>query len=320
MVNHNHQTGIHHITALASHPARNVRFYTNILGLRLIKRTVNFDDPSVWHLYYGDGAGTPGSILTFFPYPGLRPGRQGNGQAVEIAFAIPQTALAFWIDRLVVNRINFEGPFERFGRTWIRFRDPDGLQLELVADATAPDITPWTAMPVPPEYAIRGFHGVTLWEDAPEDTTRLLIDILGYRAAGREDNRQRFIARSDNAPARIIDIRHTPGFWRGASGAGTVHHIAFRAGNDDIQAQIHEQVAQAGLTVTPVRDRAYFRSIYFREPGGVLFEVATDTPGFTIDEPVEQLGSALQLPAWLEPRRAEIAATLPSLDDEDSAV
>ncbi|MCS6938818.1 MAG: ring-cleaving dioxygenase [Roseiflexaceae bacterium] len=311
--NQTHESGIHHITALTSNPAKNVAFYAGLLGLRLVKRTVNFDDPGTWHLYYGDGIGSPGTILTFFPYPGLAPGRHGIGQAVEITFAVPQSALSFWIDRLVTHRIDFEGPIERFEQKVIRFRDPDGLQLEIVADSSAPAVVPWSNMPVPPDQAIRGFHGVTLWEENLEQTARILTEILGYRAAGQEDSRFRFVARTDHAPGRIVDIRHIPGFWTGASGAGTVHHVAFRAADDAVQAAVRERAAHEGIEVTPVRDRNYFRSIYFREPGGVLFEVATDSPGFAIDEPVEQLGTGLKLPAWLEPRRASIAAILPDL-------
>lgn len=309
-----HESGIHHVTALTSDPVKNVAFYVAFLGLRLVKRTVNFDDPGTWHLYYGDGTGSPGTILTFFPYPGLASGRHGIGQAVEIAFAVPQSALSFWIDRLVTHRIDFEGPMERFGQKVIRFRDPDGLQLEIVADASAPAVVPWSNMPVPPDQAICGFHSVTLWEEDPERTVHILTSILGYQAAGQEESRFRFMSRTDHVPGRIVDIRSIPGFWTGASGAGTVHHIAFRARDDAAQATVRERVASAGIEVTPVRDRNYFRSIYFREPGGVLFEVATDAPGFAIDEPVEQLGSGLKLPAWLEPRRASITAILPDLD------
>lgn len=311
--------GIHHVTALAADPARNVAFYTGVLGLRLVKRTVNFDDPGTWHLYYGDGAGRPGTILTFFPYPGLPAGRHGTGQAVEIAFALPEGAFGFWLERLVRERVDFDGPMERFGQKVVRFRDPDGLQLELVAGAQAPEAPGWDGMPVPAEHAVRGFHSVTLWEQGYERTARLLQEALGYRAAGEEGSRFRFAARAGDAPGRLIDIRCLPDFWRGGSGAGTVHHIAFRAADDAAQAKVRERLAAAGCNVTPVLDRQYFRSIYFREPGGVLFEVATDPPGFAVDEPPERLGTELRLPPWLEPRREEIARRLPPLEQGGEA-
>ena len=309
--------GIHHVTALASDPARNVEFYTKVLGLRLVKRTVNFDDPNTWHLYYGDGAGRPGTILTFFPFPGLPAGRHGNGQVVETAFLVRAASLAFWIDRLVKLRVEFEGPMERFGQKVIRFRDPDGLQIEIVADAKAEAAAGWDGMPVPAEHALVGFHSVTLWEQGYERTARILTESLGFRTASEEGSRFRFVSgRGDGTPGHIVDIRCSPDFWRGAPGAGTVHHVAFRAADDDEQLRMREGLAAAGQNVTPVLDRKYFHSIYFREPGGVLFEVATDPPGFAVDEPQANLGSKLQLPRWLEPQRDEIAAKLPELVPE----
>ncbi|PWG63509.1 VOC family protein [Spiribacter halobius] len=306
--------GIHHVTAIAGDPARNVAFYTGVLGLRLVKRTVNFDDPGTWHLYYGDGAGSPGTILTFFPYPGLPAGRHGTGQAVEVAFSVPEAAFAFWLDRLVRERVDFDGPEERLGQKLVRFRDPDGLQLELVADPQAPDAAGWDGMPVAPAHAVRGFHSVTLWQQGYERTARVLEEALGYRAAAEEGSRFRFTARGDAAPGRLVDLRCLPDFWRGGPGAGTVHHIAFRAADDAAQAAVRERLVAAGVDVTPVLDRRYFRSIYFREPGGVLFEVATDPPGFAVDEPPERLGTELQLPPWLEPRWQAIAGRLPPLE------
>ncbi len=307
--------GIHHITALASDPVPNVRFYTQVLGLRLVKQTVNFDDPGTWHLYYGDGAGNPGTILTFFPFPGLPAGRHGNGQAVETAFLVRTESLGFWIDRLVTQRIAFEGPEERFGQKVIRFRDPDGLQLEIVADAKAEPAAGWNGMQVPAEHALAGFHSVTLWEQGYERTAKILTETLGFRAAGEEGSRFRFVSgRGEGSPGHIVDIRCSPDFWRGGPGAGTIHHVAFRASDDVEEARIREHLAEAGQNVTPVLDRKYFRSIYFREPGGVLFEVATDPPGFAVDEPQESLGSKLQLPPWLERERANITARLPALE------
>lgn len=309
--------GIHHVTALASDPARNVEFYTKVLGLRLVKRTVNFDDPNSWHLYYGDGAGSPGTILTFFPIPDLTPGRQGVGQAVETAFLVRPASLSFWIDRLVTRGIAFEGPSERFGQKVVRFRDPDNLRLEIVADANGADASGWDGMPVPPEHALSGLHSVTLWEQDREQTAQILTEDLGFRAGGQEENRFRFVSRrGDGTPGHVVDILSSPDFWRGGPGAGTVHHVAFRAADDDEQQRMHARFVAAGRNVTEVRDRKYFRSIYFREPGGVLFEVATDAPGFAVDEPQESLGRTLQLPLWLELRRQQIADNLPALDGE----
>jgi predicted esterase/catechol 2,3-dioxygenase-like lactoylglutathione lyase family enzyme len=310
----NRSRGIHHITALADNPAENVAFYTGALGLRLVKRTVNFDDPGTWHLYYGDEAGRPGTILTFFPFPGIRAGRHGTGQAVEIGFAIPRAALGYWLGRLTERRIEFEGPFDRFGERVVRFKDPDGLQLELITDEGAVGREGWKGAGVEPEHAVRGFHSVTLWEQGYERTAKLLTEQFGFAPAGQEESRFRFAVPGDDAPGGVVDIRCIPGFWSGAMGGGTVHHVAFRAADGGDQAQVRERLVAEGLDVTPVLDRNYFHSIYFREPGGVLFEIATDPPGFTVDEPLASLGTTLKLPPWLEERRATIERVLPALE------
>jgi glyoxalase family protein len=282
--------------------------------LRLVKRTVNFDDPSAHHLYYGDRIGSPGSILTFFAWEGAHPGRLGLGQAVEIAFRIPQGSLGWWTQRLLEAGIKFDAPEKRFGDTVIGFRDPDGIRVELVASARPlGGIEPWSTSEIPDEHAIRGFDGITLWLDDGAPTAAILTGVLGYRAAGQEGTRRRFHAEGD-APAAIVDIRSAPGFLGGRMGTGTIHHIAFRAADDAAQAAMVRALADAGGRATEQLDRNYFRSVYFREPGGVIFEIATDEPGFSIDENVEDLGSSLKLPPQYEPQRAAIEAALPPLE------
>jgi predicted esterase/catechol 2,3-dioxygenase-like lactoylglutathione lyase family enzyme len=301
--------GIHHVTAIASDPQRNLDFYVGLLGLRLVKRTVNFDDPETYHLYFGDDVGNPGSIMTFFPWPGARRGRQGTGQVAVTSFAVLPRALGFWVERLVRHGIKYEGPT----RQVISFKDPDGLMLEIVTDARAEARPAWGAAPgVAREHAIHGFHSVTLWAEQGDDTERVLLDLLGFHPV-REDGSTRRYSVGDGGPGTIVDVRSVGGFVHGAAGAGTVHHVAWRVADDNVQLQVREQVTTAGLDATPVIDRHYFHSVYFREPGGVLFELATDPPGFAIDEPVEHLGERLTLPQQYEGHRAEIEAILPPI-------
>ncbi len=301
--------GIHHVTAIASDPQRNLDFYVGLLGLRLVKRTVNFDDPETYHLYFGDEVGTPGSIMTFFPWPGARPGRQGTGQVAVTSFAVLPRALGFWVERLVRHGIRFEGPTKQV----ISFKDPDGLMLEIVAHAGAEARPAWGEAPgIPREHAIHGFHGVTIWAEQGEATERVLVDTLGFRPV-HEDGTTRRFAVGDGGPGTLVDVRSVGGFVHGAGGGGTVHHVAWRVPDDGAQLQMREQVTQAGLDPTPVIDRNYFHSVYFREPGGVLFELATDPPGFAIDEPVAQLGERLMLPRQYEAHRPQIEAILPPI-------
>lgn len=304
--------GLHHLTAIVSDPRRNIDFYSGVLGLRLVKITVNFDDPGTYHLYYGDGLGRPGTILTFFPWLDARRGRQGTGQVGTIALAIPSAALAYWIGRLITHGVRYDGPTRRFDEQVLSFRDPDGLLLELVAHGGADDRPGWADGPVPAEHAIRGLHSAALWLDGYELTARLLTETLGFRLVREEENRFRY-ALGDGRAGALLDIRCIPGFWQGAVAVGTVHHIAWRAADDEQQRAWRERLAALDLNVTPILDRTYFRSIYFREPGDVLFEIATDPPGFTVDEPPEALGTALKLPAWLEPQRDTIIQQLPPL-------
>jgi glyoxalase family protein len=304
--------GIHHITAMASDPQANVDFYTGVLGLRLVKKTINFDDPGTYHFYYGNETGTPGTILTFFPWPMARRGTRGAGQATVTSFSVPQGSLGYWTERLDRFGALFEPPRTRFDEEVVTLFDPDGLQLELVAQAGDGRL-PWEVGPVPAEHAIRGFEGTTLTEWNPEVTSEVLTGILGFRSAGQEGSRFRFEVGAGGPGARV-DVLAAPSAERGRISAGTVHHVAWRVADEAVQERWRQTIAGSGLSVTPILDRQYFRSIYFREPGGVLFEIATDPPGFTYDEPVEALGSGLKLPPWLEPDRKRIEAVLPPVE------
>jgi glyoxalase family protein len=304
--------GIHHVTAIASHPQRNLDFYTGVLGLRLVKLTVNFDDPGTYHLYYGDELGNPGSILTFFPWPGARQGRRGNGQVAVVSFSIPELALGYWQERLRGHGLSLGEVSRRFDEEALVFLDPDGMQVELVAHQGAELKPSWPESPVPSKYAIRGLHSVTLWEQSLEDTVGLLAGTLGFLPVREVGQRFRFGVASEGLGA-LLDVIHRPNGEYARGGAGTVHHVAWRTPNDAQQLAWQAELARRGLHVTQVMDRQYFHSIYFREPGGVLFEIATDPPGFTLDESARQLGQALKLPPWLEPQRPDIEAILPKL-------
>jgi catechol 2,3-dioxygenase-like lactoylglutathione lyase family enzyme len=304
--------GIHHVTAITSDPQRNVDFYTGVLGLRLVKLTVNFDDPRSYHLYYGDELGHPGTIMTFFAWPGAQKGRLGTGQVTVTSFSVPQSSLDYWIERLSQRGISPTGPTSRFDETALSLQDPDGLALELVAHPRAELRPAWKEGPVPAEHTIRGIHTVTLSEDGYERTARLLTDTLGFRLLGQENNVFRYEV-DEGGPGAYVDVRCAPELRRGNVAGGTVHHVAWRTPTDERQQAWRGVLAGLDFNVTPVLDRKYFHSIYFREPGGILFEIATDPPGFTVDEPVEQLGIRLELPAWLEPRREELDRVLPAL-------
>jgi glyoxalase family protein len=312
--------GLHHVTAIARDPQANVDFYTGVLGLRLVKKTVNFDDPGTYHLYYGDEVGRPGTLLTFFPWPLARLGKRGAGQATVTAFSVPEGSLGYWTERLASSGVDFDPPHPRFDEEVLTLRDPDGLLLELVARAGDPR-APWTGGPIPERSAVRGFYNVTLMEWNPAVTGELLTGTLGFRLAGEEGDRLRFVAGvGEGGAGSRLDVLAAPSAARGVISAGTVHHVAFRAADDAEQLGWERTLAERGLHVTPVQERQYFRSIYFREPGGVLFEIATDGPGFAVDEPVASLGSDLQLPPWLEASRERIAKVLPPIAVRPAAV
>jgi glyoxalase family protein len=301
---------IHHVTAIAGDPQRNLDFYTGVLGLRLVKLTVNFDDPASYHLYFGDELGRPGSILTFFPWPNGRRGRQGTGQVGTVSLAVPPASLGFWVERLVQHGIKFEGPTRRFDEQVLAFSDPDGLLLELVATPRVQRVAPWADGPVPADHAVRGLHGGTIWEDGDRGTAEFLTGLMGFRPVGEEGSRLRFESAPEGV-GTVVDLRRVPGFWSGGTGVGTVHHVAFRAASGEAQLEQRARIEQAGIDATPVVDRQYFRSVYFREPGGVLFEIATDAPGFTLDEPAAELGTRLMLPPVYESMRDRIEHALP---------
>jgi len=306
-------TGLHHVTAIASDPQRNLDFYVGLLGLRFVKRTVNFDDPASYHFYFGDARGTPGTILTFFPWPGARRGHRGVGQIEATAFAISPDSVGYWLDRFKEQHVTAEKTSERFGEEVIRFTDPDGLLLELIAADSPGKVESWTTGPVSAEHSLRGFHSVSAALEGYERTAQLLTESFGYDLAKESGNRFRFVAPSESGPGRIVDLLCMPDSRAGHVAAGSVHHIAFRAKDDHEQLQWREHLVELGYNVTPVMDRTYFHSIYFREPGGILFEIATEPPGFTLDEPIDELGSKLRLPTWMEAARSQIDQVLPPI-------
>ena len=332
--------GIHHITAIARNPQRNIDFYSGLMGLRLVKLTVNFDDPTTYHLYYGDSVGHPGTILTFFPWAEAPMGYRGTGQVTAISFLIPPGSMTYWVDRLKNNGISFVGPSKRFSDEFVSFHDPDGLMLELISPSsngpqggqqllqkTDKDI--WKESPVSREHAIRGFHSATLSEEGYERTASLLADTMGFKLVATDNKEDRFrfgiVEKNNNnqegdsgntgsstSLGSFVDILCQPEISRGYIGIGTVHHIAWRAADDRHQIDLRKRIVEeAKLNPTPVIDRIYFHSVYFREPGGILFEIATDPPGFAIDEKPEDLGKRLKLPQWLEPVRGKLEQLLP---------
>jgi glyoxalase family protein len=309
--------GIHHVTCVAGDPQRNLDFWVETLGLRLVKRSINQDDPGTYHFFFADAAGTPGTSMTFFPWQDLPDGKVGTGQVSGTAFRVPAGSLDYWEDRFDEYGVDYDDRLERFGETVLPFRDPDGLPVELVAVEIPDDdpTEPWTAF-VPEEYAIRGFHSVTLWLADTEPTAELL-ETMGFDERGAEesagdppgDERTRYAA--TGPVGTYVDL--VPTVESGRQGHGTVHHVAFQTPTDEEQAAMRRAVSAAGLRPTEQIDRHWFRSVYFREFGGVLFELATNVPGYDSDEPADDLGGRLVLPPRFEERRAEVEATLPDV-------
>jgi glyoxalase family protein len=291
---------------------RNHDFYTKVMGLRMVKKTVNFDDPGTYHFYYGNETGTPGTILTFFPWEGIVNGRTGTGMATEIGYSVPAGSLEFWADRLRQFKVQQGEVTERMGETFLPFKDPDGLNIELIVSKYADDRQPWATPDVTATNATKGFHKVTLTLTNNKATAEILTDVFGYRQTEQEGNRSRFI--TDAIPtAAIVDLVEDPRAARAYSGGGTNHHVAFRVRDEAVQMEFREKILSRGLHITPKINRDYFFSLYFREPGGVLFELATENPGFTVDEPLDQLGTHLKLPVQYESMREKIESTLPAV-------
>ncbi|GMA61652.1 ring-cleaving dioxygenase [Alicyclobacillus fastidiosus] len=305
--------GLHHITAMSGMAQKNVDFYVGVLGLRMVKKTVNFDAPDVYHFYYGDTVGSPGTIMTFFPFGEGPRGNSGADQATVTSFSIRKESLAFWTERLKAHGISFSGPEERSNqRQVITFRDPDGIALELVAHEGAESRPGWQNGPVPSEHAIRGFYGVTIKVRNHEQTSALLTDVMGFRLLEQKGERYRYEV-GEGGPGTIIDVISQEDARYGRNSIGTIHHIAWRVANEDELRRWQSKLMGAGMHVTEVKDRNYFKSVYFREPGGVLFELASDPPGFAIDESVENLGTDLKLPEWFEPNRSAMESQLPPI-------
>ena len=312
MNNENKLTGIHHITAIAGDPQKNVDFYIKVLGLRFLKKTVNFDDPHTYHFYYGDENGNPGTILTFFPWTekGFK-GKRGTGQIAAISFSIPISSLDFWMDHLTKQKINFAGPVKRFNEQVLIFEDHDEFELEIVASEEERRLG-WDSRYIPEEHSIRGFWGASIWHQKIEITESFMSSLLGFKKFDETENRVR-LALPNGGAGTYVDLISLPEQQRGIMGVGAIHHIAYRTPNDKDQLEIREKIINKKYDVTPVIDRNYFHSIYFKEPGNVLFEIATDPPGFFVDETRETLGKALKLPEWYEPRRSEIESALPKI-------
>jgi len=304
--------GLHHITAIAGNAKTNYDFYTRILGLRLIKKTVNFDDPQTYHLYYGDEKGSPGTILTFFPWGNIGAGRRGTRQVTEIGYSVPEGSLDFWQARLENNNVIYNKPAEKFGEKYLTLLDPDGLKFELTVAKNKDNRTPFLTAEIDANNAILGFHQVTITTNKIDKTAEVLTSIFGYKLLEQQVNRSRFITDAVEQ-ANVVDLVEAPGEAAGHVAGGSVHHVAFRVKDEKTLMFFRDKVVAMGLNITEKIDRNYFYSLYFREPGGVLFELATDNPGFTIDEPLEELGANLKLPAQYESQRAAIESVLPNL-------
>lgn len=305
-------TGIHHVTAICGDAQENLDFYAGVLGMRLVKRSVNQDAPDTYHLFYADGVGHPGSDLTFFPFQNAAPGRKGIGLGVEISLAVPAGSLDYWHERLTRHGARLGNRETRRGEDVLTLIDPHGQDLALVATRDPREFTPWNRSPVPPDYQVRGLDSVRLWERDLPLTARFLTDVLGFVAFGEEEGWHRFGVGTGASGTRL-EVRELPNEARGSWGVGTMHHVAWRMPDDATELAVRARIADARRRPTEVIDRFWFKSVYFLEPGGVLFELATDGPGFTADEDLDALGERLVLPPWLESQRAAIEAELPPL-------
>jgi glyoxalase family protein len=312
MINGNLLSGIHHITAIAGDPQKNVDFFVKILGLRFLKKTINFDDPHTYHFYYGDENGNPGTILTFFPWTdrGFK-GKRGTGQIAAISFSVPLSSLDFWVEHLTKQKINFAGPIKRFDEQVLIFEDHDEFELEIVA--TEEEKRPgWDSGFIPKEHSIRGFWGASIWHQKIETTETFMSDLLGFKKVNETENRVR-LALANSGAGTYVDLISLPEQQKGIMGVGAIHHIAFRTKDEKTQLEMRKKIINKNFDVTPAVDRNYFHSIYFKEPGNVLFEIATDPPGFFVDETKDELGKSLKLPEWYESIRAEIESALPKI-------
>jgi glyoxalase family protein len=308
-------TGLHHVTAIAGPAQENLDFYAGVLGLRLVKKSVNQDDPDTYHLFFADAEGHPGTDLTFFPWPQMAPAREGHGLSVEVSLAVAPGSLAYWESRLERYGTRVKGKEMRFGLKALRLTDPHGLNLGLVenAEALRRDFTPWEGSPVEVARQIRGLEGVRMWASELARTTAFLGDVLGFQHVGTENGWHRYGVQGGRS-GNYVDLLEKPDSQRGTWGVGGIHHLAWRVGDDDHQLQVRDRIEASGRRPTPVIDRFWFKSVYFLEPGGVLFELATDGPGFSVDEDLAHLGEALVLPPWLEAQRRTMEGRLPPLD------
>ena len=306
-------TGIHHVTCISGDAQENLDFYSRALGMRMVKRSVNQDSPDTYHLFYADGEGHPGADLTFFPWPRMPRGTPGIGLCMEVALAVPTGTLGFWEQRLAKTAAATRPIETRFGERVLPFTDPHGLEVTLIETSDKREFAPWKDSPVAADKQIIGLHAVRLWERDIETTGKFLEQTLGFRSAGEEGGWHRYAIGAGGSGAHL-DLRASPDTHRGQWGVGSVHHVAWRVPDEEAELEVRQRVAQAGRRPTEVIDRFWFKSVYFLEPGGVLFELATDGPGFTADEDMATLGESLVLPPWLEPARAEIEAGLPRLN------
>lgn len=306
-----HHKGIHHITVIAGDPKRNAEFYVDTLGMRMVKRSVNQDDPGTYHLFYGNASGSPGSGLTFFPWPMAAQGKPGVGESVGVSLSVPSGSQGYWAERFGEKNVNFEGPFERYGYQVMQFKDPDRLQLELVFDEAAGELPGWSRSSVKEQHTIRGFWGTTLRLQDYEPTSTILKNLFGFKKTAEDRDQHLY---TTDAPIGSSLIIEKSASRPASNGRGIIHHVAFRAENDDELSSLRQQVVDMGLQPSEIIDRHWFHSVYFREPNGVLFEIATDGPGYDVDEDPDALGQKLILPPWLESRREMIEKRLPEID------